>query len=133
MPGLDLHAYTDRACFGKSYYKIHREMDWPYKIFGRKHRQFYHDPISAAIIAEECYPGDPDAVEAALLHILLDKTCSANPEFKKLLKQCAILDKRKRGRKNKAEPKLEIEKRLMKDMKNLAELRKWLSIIYSNY
>jgi len=131
VPGWDVHAYADRVYFGRSYYKIHREMDWPYKILGKDHRKFFHDPISASIIAEQCYPGDPNAEEAAFLHIILDQLCSENPEFRKLLEKFALLNKRNRRRKKKTEPKSAIEKRLLKDMKKLAELRKWVRVYYS--
>lgn len=132
MPGWNVHTYADRIYFGKSYYKIHKEMDWPFKIVGKGHRQFFHDPLSAYIIAEQCYPGDPNAVEAAYLHILLDQTCSENPEFRRQLEKCALLDKKKRRqKKRKAEPMLAVEKRFIEDMKKLVEIEKWMRIIYS--
>jgi len=131
LPSWDTHTYADRVNFGKSYYKIHKEMDWPYKIFRKDHRKFFHDPLSAAVIAERCYPGDPNAVEAAYLHILLDQLCSEDPEYRKLLEKLALLDKRNRRRKKrKTEPTSAIEKRFLKDLKKLAELRKWWRIFY---
>jgi hypothetical protein len=133
LPGWDVHAYADRVNFGKSYYKLHKEMDWPYKFFGKDHREFFHDPLSALIIAERCYPGDPNAVEAAYFHILLDQQCSDDPEYKKLLEKFALLDKRRRRRKEKKTgPTSAVEKRFLKDVKQLAELRKLWSLFYSH-
>jgi hypothetical protein len=132
LPGWDVHTYADRVYFGKSYYRIHKEMDWPYKILGKDHRKFFHDPLNALIIAERCYPGDPNAEEAAYLHILLDQLCSENPEYKKMLEKLALFDKRKRRRKKKkTEPISAIEKSVLKDLKKLAEVRKLWRTIYS--
>lgn len=132
LPGWDVHRYADRVNFGKSYYKIHEEMDWPYKILGKDHRRFFHDPLNALIIAERCYPSDPKAVEAAYLHILLDQLCSENPEYKKMLEKLALLDKRKKPRKKKKkEPTSAVEKRFLKDLKKVAELKKLWRAIYS--
>jgi hypothetical protein len=133
MPGWGVHAYADRVCFGKSYYKIHREIDWPYKFLGKDHRKFFHDPLSAPIIAEKCYPGDPNAVEAAYLHILLDQLCSNNPEYRKLLEKLVLLDKRSRRRKEKKiEPTSAVEKRFIEDLKQLTELKKLIRAFYSH-
>ena len=132
MPGWDVHAYADRVNFGKSYYKIHREMDWPYKIFKRDHRRYFHDPMSAMIIAEKCYPGDPNAVEAAYLHILLDQQCSENPEYKRMLEKLALLDRRdRRRRRGKTVPMLDAEKRFFEDVKKLAEIERLMKAFYS--
>lgn len=95
MPGWRVYRFIDLLNFGRSYYKIHEEMDWPWKILGKDHRKYFHDPLSAPVIAEHCYPDDPNAVEAAYVHILLDQLCSENPEYKKSLEKLALLDKRK--------------------------------------
>jgi len=119
-----VHRYADLVNFGKSYYKIHKEMDWPYKILGKDHRKFFHDPLSAPIIAERCYPGDPNAIEAAYLHILLDQLCSENPEYKKSLEKLALLDKRKRRSREKKTKLPPEQEQFLNDLKKLAELRK---------
>ena len=136
LPGWDVHAYADRVNFGKCYYKLHRVMDWPYKILGKDHRMYFHDPVSASIIAQDCYPGDPNAVEAAYLHILLDQQCSQDPEYKKLLEKLALLDKRERRgtEKKKSQPPTNVDPYLdafLKDLKKQVELRKWWRV-YSN-
>jgi hypothetical protein len=120
LPGWDVHLYIDRVFFGKSYYKIHRQIDWPFKIVGKDHRRFFHDPLSARIIAETCYPGDESAVLAAYGHIVLDKFCTENPEYMKILEKLAILDKakRRRGKKN-------TKRTFTKDDPFLSDLRKF--------
>jgi len=124
LPGWDLHRYADRVNFGRSYPKIHQKMDWPYKILGKDHRKYFHDPLSAAAIAKRYYPEDPNAVRAAYLHILLDQLCTENPEFKKSLKKFVLLDKRSRRRKKKTAPLSAVEKRFLKDLENLAEIER---------
>jgi len=79
-------------------------MDWPYRICGREHRRYFHDPASAAVVVRKCYPGEPDTLEVAYLHILLDQLCSDDPVFKTFLQKLALLDKRtRRRRKTKTE------------------------------
>jgi len=102
LPGPEVHVYIDKLFLGKSYWKIHREMDKPIKFLGRRHRLLFHDPVSAMAIASRLYPGDPRARRAALLHITFDDICSRDPEFRKLLEIMARLSgrkKRKRKRK----------------------------------
>jgi len=86
--------------FGRSYKKIHKEMDKPFRKLGRRHRIMFHDPVSAIRIAQRHYPGDLVAIRAALFHITIDEICTRDPEFKKTLEAAAILwsGKKKRGR-----------------------------------
>jgi hypothetical protein len=128
-PGLRVHAFVDRTLFGKSYYKIHRRLDEPYKILGRGHRVLFHDFPTAYLVAQECYPGDPNAVLAAYEHILLDEECSADPEYKKHLEKLAILNRRKKRRKKvpkKTQTKAELV--FINDMKKIAMIRRWLGL-----
>lgn len=83
------------------------------------------------MIAQECYPGDSDAVESAFLHVLTDEVCTSDPVYKKFLEKMALNENRKRQRKKKTDPTSAVEKRFLKDMKKLAELRKWIRIFYS--
>jgi hypothetical protein len=95
--GHDIHVFVDRTLFGKAYWKIHREMDWPYGFLGRRHRVLFHDPLTASAIARSCYPGDENAVLAALVHIEIDDLCSANPFLSVSLSFSWML-RRRRGR-----------------------------------
>jgi streptomycin 6-kinase len=77
-------------------------MDYSWYYLRRDHRCFGHDPISAIAIASESYPGDCNAVQAALFHIELDKLCTADPRFKKMLEILAKRDAAKRRRKKRS-------------------------------
>jgi hypothetical protein len=72
-------------------------MDKPYLLFRNKHRNFFHDPLSATAIGQRSYPQDPNAIKAALYHITLDNLCSANPAFKAWLEALAKEDAKKRA------------------------------------
>ena len=85
MPGLQVHAFVDRMIFDRSFWKLHRLMDKPVLVFGRKHRQFFHDAFTAVEIAKRTYPEDKQAEQAALIHINIDSMCSADPKLKKQL------------------------------------------------
>jgi hypothetical protein len=96
MPGHIVHAYVDQKIFGKAYWKIHRYMDLPVLWLGKDHRRLYHDYLSATIFARTLYPGDRNAEEAAMAHILLDQLCSANKAWAVQLKYLAYADRRRR-------------------------------------
>ena len=92
MPGHMVHAYLDRMCFGKAYWKVHRRLDSAWFVCRRYHRRFWHDRVSATTIATAAYPGDQNAVWSAWLHIWADEHCSANPLFQKKLELLARAD-----------------------------------------
>lgn len=96
MPGLEIHTYVDKLFFGRSYWRIHREMDRPYKYLGKYHRVLFHDPLLAYVIARKQYPNDPNAIAAAQCHIAIDNLCTRNPEFKRALARLAKLDRKKK-------------------------------------
>lgn len=75
-------------------------MDEPVLVLGKKHRQLFHDPVSALSIAQTAHPGDPNAAWAALLHLELDDICSRDPIFKKQLEFYAQLEAKSRKQAN---------------------------------
>ena len=133
MPGWRVHVFMDKVFFGRSYRKIHEKMDAPTVFLGRGHRVLFHDPITASMIANECYPNDPEAVASANLHIALDKLCTANPAYKKYLEDMERMHRKKRHKKRKRAP----EKRepwldpLMNDFKKIEEIKRLLRVICS--
>jgi len=132
VPSWRVHAFVDRTLFGKSYHKIHRRLDEPFKYLGRGHRVLFHDFPTAYLVALDCYPGDPNAVEAAYGHILLDEQCSADPGYKKLLEKLAMLSRKKKKGKRVPESTLtEVEVLFLNDMKKLAEIRRLLELFRS--
>ena len=96
MPGREVHAYVDKLLFGRSYWRIHREMDRPYKYLGKSHRILFHDPVLAYMIAGKQYPDDVTAIAAAQCHIALDNLCTRNPGFKRILIGFAKRDRKKK-------------------------------------
>ena len=89
LPSLRVHNYVNRLLFGKTYYKINKDMDSAFVFFGRRHRILFHDSVWANMIASAHYPGDNKALLAAEYHIRLDEYCSRNPQFKKNLEKLA--------------------------------------------
>jgi hypothetical protein len=92
----------------------------------------FHDFPTAYLVAQECYPGDPNAVLAAYEHILLDEVCSADPEYKKLLEKLAILSRKKKKRKkvlDKTRPEAEVM--FLRDMKKFGEIRRLYELFRS--
>lgn len=133
IPGHDIHVFVDRTLFGKAYWRIHREMDWPYGFFGRRHRVLFHDPLTAIAIARSCYPGDENAVLAALAHIEIDNLCSANPFFKRQLKLFAKAAKKKRKRTKKSTRKKQQLfppewERFLKDLEKMVKIRRMMGL-----
>jgi hypothetical protein len=134
MPGWRVHRYLDVVFFGKSYSKIHRKMDDPCIFLGRRHRVLFHDPAAAVVIAQECYPGDPDAVEAAYLHILTDEFCTGDPYYKKDLEILALLNrpkKRTSRKRRKREPQDPIMRKFRSDARKLAEIQRLYNVFRS--
>lgn len=99
LPGIEAHCYVDRVFFGRSYRKIHREMDKPFKKLRQCHRILFHDPVTAGMIAQKCYPGDPQAWRAAQYHIMIDRICTSDPWFKDFLEAAMRMDRMARRKK----------------------------------
>jgi len=129
VPGHRVHAYADRQFFGKVYWKMHREMDWPVFYVHKNHRSFFHDILSVYAIAQKFYPGDPRAVESGFLHIQTDEACTRNPVYRAQLELLANADVRKRKRqcKKKSKQKKDVVEtelgKLSKDMKKLVKIK----------
>jgi hypothetical protein len=133
VPSWRVHAFVDKTLFDKSYYKIHRRLDEPVKYLGRGHRVLFHDFPTAYLVAQECYPGDPNAVLAAYEHILLDEQCSAAPEYKKLLEKLAILSRKKRARRKRVQIETQMldEDPILRDIRKLVEIRRLFRLFRS--
>jgi hypothetical protein len=130
LPSHTVHTYLDREFFGKSYWKIHKLMDSAWWFCRRGHRRYWHDWVSAQIIASNAYPGDENAVWAAWLHIQTDEICSANPAFKRILEMWAKeeAEKRRRRKKKKAPVTPEVKK-FLEDLEKLVRIEKMMRAI----
>lgn len=83
MPTSYIHKKISKILLDKSCENTNKFIDYPVKIFGKKHRILFHDPISALIIGIAC-----DGLEGAasgLLHIATDSYCSKYPIVRKIL------------------------------------------------
>jgi heterodisulfide reductase subunit C len=132
VPGWRVHRFLDMTFFGKSYRKIHENMDSAVVVLGRKHRILFHDPLWACAIAQECYPNYPNAVHAANLHILADQLCSSDPGLKRMLENLEMLDRRKRKRIGKQAPKMDDNlAKVFSDLKKIEEIKRMLRFLHS--
>lgn len=138
VPSHKFHVFMDRQLFGRSFRRLHKALDKPYAVFGRKHRIFFHDYWSAIEVAKRICPGDPTAIQAATIHVYLDEQCSTDRNFHKFLKWQSEEDARQRkltrknrlsGQKRQSSPK-EL-KQLRKICKKLIEIRELHRIIHS--
>ena len=120
----------DRIFFDKSYWKLHSFIDSAYWMVGRWHRRYHHDDVSVIILAKNCYPDDPVAMEAGLLHLILDEFCSANPQIKDFLSEAAkkyYEEMRKSKKKDKFNEEIKLSpklKALVRDLKKALHVRK---------
>jgi hypothetical protein len=101
-----------------------------HKFLGRGHRVLFHDFPSACLIAQKCYPGDPNAIYAACEHIFLDEQCSANPEFKKQLEELAIQSSKNRRRKQ-TKTQMPVEDPTLRDLKKLVDIERLVKLLRS--
>ena len=118
MPGHDVHLYVDTIFFGRTYPRIHYEMDKMVSYYGYNHRIFFHDEVWARDIALREYPGDLYAILSAWLHILTDNLCTEDPQFRKLLEVRVELAKEERKQAK------TLRKQLYKEIKEVALRRK---------
>lgn len=50
MPSHSRHKRTSKLLTGNSHDEVHKAIDAPYMVLGRKHRVLFHDPFSAAAL-----------------------------------------------------------------------------------
>jgi hypothetical protein len=137
VPGWRVHKFLDRMFFGKSYSKIHQNMDAAVIVLGRRHRILFHNELWAYAFAEEYYPNDFNAVYAGNLHLLVDQLCSNDPGFKKMLENMEMLERRKKNKKKGARAK-KAQKidpyfaKILNDLKKFEEAKKMLSFFQSH-
>jgi hypothetical protein len=99
MPKHKVHTYVDRIVLGKPHPKVHKALDAPIKLLGRKHRVVFHSlPEAFAIgtIAESSLEGG----FAGVLHVITDTQTTKHKQFKNTLQQLAELNSRTKKPKN---------------------------------
>ena len=90
MPSNPEHNWWSKRMVGQECARTHRLIDSYSAILGKKHRTFFHDPVSAMIVADvaegvHCRP-------AALNHLMIDKLY-ANPESKIVMEMLRLAEK----------------------------------------
>lgn len=132
VPGWRVHRFLDRMFFGKTYSKIHPNMDSAVVVLGRRHRVFFHDPLRVCAIAEQSYPGDPNAIASGNMHILIDQVCSTYPSVKKMLENMERFDREKRRKIGKQAPRMDDTlAKVFSDLKKIEEIKKLHEYFYS--
>lgn len=71
MPSLDGHAFWSERATGLRCEATHRLIDSWASVLGSHHRVYFHDPMSAMIVADAA--DGPQCRPAALNHILVDQ------------------------------------------------------------
>ena len=138
MPSHKVHAYVDRLYFGKVYWKMHLDMDWPVYFVKKNHRIYFHDMTAVNLIALKRYPGDPNAVQSGWLHIQVDWACTNNPAYGAQLELLADQDIKERKREKRKRPKSKpdvSQKELLKlqrEVKKLAQIQALVEKISSH-
>ena len=131
MPGHEVHLYIDRLHFWRTFPKLHKEIDKMVRTHGRAHRIFFHDDVWARDIAIRLYPGDPDAIKAAWLHLWIDDVCTMDPEYRKLLELKAKEAKKQRKWANRIAKRLNPKKTKKRRRKKKDPLLEALKKIYN--
>jgi len=70
MPSREIHEIFDEMFIGKKMSKVHKIIDSPSVFLGKRHRIFFHDPLSAMIIGG--LVGGRDGIVSAILHLMAD-------------------------------------------------------------
>ena len=68
------HRTIDKVFLGKEYPGVHRFIDRPYRVYGRRHRAFFHDLDTVLLLSAL----DPRYGLSCLLHIIADRVDTYN-------------------------------------------------------
>ncbi|HLC39358.1 MAG TPA: hypothetical protein VJJ76_00565 [archaeon] len=74
MPSREIHRLISKILTGYGCDRTHAAIDWPVKYLGNRHRIFFHDPLSAAVIGY-LQDGERGAV-SGVAHIVTDYVVS---------------------------------------------------------
>lgn len=69
MPGRRVHEWLDKLVLGRAHPEVHRLMDSPSLVLGKRHRVLFHSPLELVLL----FGDDPEKLAAALLHVWLDR------------------------------------------------------------
>jgi len=86
MPSHKIHRMISKLVLGKDYRKLHKYLDMPFLVFGKRHRILFHDLLTVAMLQKV----DPKLGAAAALHILLDSLERKGRMRKRWLKRALV-------------------------------------------
>ena len=90
MPNNPEHTWWSTRMVGQECARTHRLIDSYSAILGKTHRTFYHDPISAMIVAD--IAEGPQCRSAALNHLMVDQLYN-KPDSKIFMEMMRLADK----------------------------------------
>ena len=90
LPNNAEHVFWSKRATGINCERTHRLIDSYSAILGKKHRDFFHDPFSAMIVADMAE--GPRCRVAALNHLTVDKLYSS-PETKIFMEMIRLAEK----------------------------------------
>lgn len=89
MPSLDGHVFWSERATGLRCEATHRLIDSYASILGSHHRVYFHDPMSAMVVADQA--DGPQCRPAALNHIAVDQAYG-NPETKIMMEMLRLTE-----------------------------------------
>lgn len=92
MPSGRAHRYFTKLILGKPYDEVHEFIDKPYSVYGKEHRRFFHSCQDAFLAGFAASPNSGGGL-AGLAHAWLDKECSKDRDFKKVVELAAKADR----------------------------------------
>lgn len=79
MPNFNEHVFWSEYYLGLRCERVHRALDVFARTKGSQHRDYFHDPLSASLVANRLE--GPHCIPAALNHLLVDEFY-ADPDMK---------------------------------------------------
>ncbi len=81
MPRRSSHKKLSKWLLGNAHSEVHKALDWPHKLLGRRHRILFHDPLSAmffgAAAAARRGKNPLTGAAAGVVHVAQDMLSSA--------------------------------------------------------
>jgi hypothetical protein len=100
MPKHKVHVYVDRIVLGKAHPKVHKALDAPIKLLGKKHRILFHtlpEAFAIGALTESSLEGG----FAGVLHVITDTQTTRHKHFKNTLQQLTELNNQTKKPRNK--------------------------------
>lgn len=89
LPTGDIHSFWSERAFGTRCEATHRLIDSWSSILGSKHRIYFHDPVSAILVADRA--DGPQCRAAAVNHLYVDQAYE-DPSTKIMLEMIRLTE-----------------------------------------